>query len=170
MMTQEEKYTINDLSFYRLFFPREIPIHLIEQVKGRTFSAEDFYKHLEEIQAYEYQEGILQDNPSSLVFALAEPTKSIVGYIWMYRSSFDNSIFVNNFSVDKKYWGHGEAIQKAVALLSEVTKKYKCDKTLWMTTNPKYYEKFGFKRSKNVAMEYIGVGITDEIEKKFKEG
>lgn len=166
----EEKYTIEDLKFSRLFFPREIPIHLIEQVKGRNFTAEQFYSHLEDIQAYEFQEGILQDNPSSLVYVLSDPEKTIVGYLWMYKSSFDQSLFVNTLSVDKRYWGRGEAIQKAVGLMSEVTKKYNCTKTLWMSTNPKYYEKFGFKRSKNVAMEYIGLGISEEIENKFKDG
>ena len=169
MMTQEEKYTVEDLKFHRLFFPREIPTHLIEQVKGRTFTPEEFYTHMEEIQAYEFQEGILQDDPSSLLYVLSDPNKEIVGYLWMYRSTFDQSLFVNTFSVDKKYWGRGEAIAKAVDLLSELTKKFQCSKTLWMTTNPKYYEKFGFKRSKNVAMEYSGLGISQDIERKFKE-
>jgi hypothetical protein len=168
MITTEEKYTVEDLRFHRLFFPRMIPEYLIEQVKGRSFTTEEFYKELEEINEYEYQAGLLQDNPSNFLISLVDPNNAIVGYIWAFKNTLDSSLFVNTLSVDKRYWGKGEIIPKAIDVISLIVKKYHCKKTFWMSTNPKYYEKFGFKRSKNVTMEYSGVGISDEIKKNFE--
>jgi hypothetical protein len=165
----EEKYTVEDLKFQRLLFPRDIPSYLIEQVKGRTFLVEDFYLHLEEINAYEYQEGIIKDNPTTLIYSIIDPNKCIVGYLWIQRNTLDNSIYVNTLSIDKKYWGKGEIIKKSIDLVSILTKRFGCAHTIWMTSNAKFYEKFGFKRSKNVAMEYSGLGLSDDIEKRFKE-
>lgn len=166
MMT-EEKYTVEDLSFKRLFFPRNIPKHLVEQVKDRTFTVEQFYKEMEEINEYEYQAGILHDQPSNYLISINDPENNIVGYIWAFKNTLDNSLFVNTLSVDKRYWGKGEIIPKAIEVMGWLVKKYNLKKTFWMTSNPKYYEKFGFKRSRNVTMEYSGLG--DEIRQNFTE-
>ncbi len=43
---EKEEGNIDSLEFVRLKIPRLIPVGLIENVKGRTFTADQFYKHL----------------------------------------------------------------------------------------------------------------------------
>lgn len=136
--------TINDLTFVRLRFPRAIPVDLIESVKGRTFTPEQFYAYQES------QEG----NPYNYLYALVDKEKKIHGYLWAEVNILDNSLFVNTFSVDKKYWGKGEAIPVAVEFLKKLRCKERCPKVFWLTTNEKFFLKYGFKRSKNVLMEF----------------
>lgn len=146
MMTEEKVYTLDDLNFVKFLLPSLIPRHLIEQVKGRAFSVDDFYKYA--------QECVDSENPYSLIYALINPDKEIVGYLWMDLNPLDNSMFVNTFSIDKIYWKKGEAMKKAVEFVKLIANRMKVKTTIWMTTNAKFYERLGFKRCKDVAMEY----------------
>lgn len=161
-MITEEKYTVESLRFQRLFFPREIPEYLILQVKGRKYTPKQFYEHIEKINTYEYCEEIILTHPSNFLYSILDLDNAIVGYLWMYRDEFENTLFVNTLSIDKKYWGKGEMIFKTIEFLKELVKKYEIEQTLWMTTNAKFYEKFGFKRSKNVTMEHSELMLSKE--------
>lgn len=132
------------LEFVKLRFPRAIPIELIENVKGRTFSAEQFYK---------YQVAQV-DNPYNHLYVLIDDCKIIHGYLWAEVNVLDDSLFVNTFSISKEYWGKGEAIKRVCAFLEELRSKLKAQRVYWITTNEKFFAKQGFKRSKNVLMEY----------------
>ena len=144
----EKPYTsaenLQNLSFVRLKLPRIIPIDLIESVKGRTFTPEQFY---------EYQDA-QKNNPYNLLFALVNEQKIIQGYLWAEINSLDGSLFVNTFSIRKEYWGKGQAIPKVIQFLEELKRKTKAKRVFWITTNEKFFLKHGFKRSKNVLMEY----------------
>lgn len=148
MMTEEIKYTLEDLKFMRLLLPRLIPIHLIEQVKGRYYSPEKLYDHL--------QDCVDNEDPYNLIFALINPEKDIVGYMWLVTNPLEDSAFVNTISVDKMYWDKGKVIKKAIEFLHGVTNRMKIKSVIWMTTNARFYERLGFKRCRDVAMEYKG--------------
>lgn len=142
--TTEEPKKINALSFVRLKIPRLIPFELIDSVKGRTFTPEQFYK---------YQESQM-DNPFNHLFVLVDEEKKIHGYLWAEVNVLDSSLFVNTFSISKEYWGKGEAIAKAIEFLKTLKEKTKAPRVFWITTNEKFFSKHNFKRSKNVLMEY----------------
>lgn len=132
------------LEFVRLKIPRIIPKELIENVKGRTFTIEQFYN---------YQEAQV-DNPYNYLYALIDEDKKIQGYLWAEINMLDDSLFVNTFSINKDYWGKGEAIPMVIDFLRDLRKKIKAPRCYWITTNEKFFSKHGFKRSKNVLMEY----------------
>lgn len=135
---------IDTLEFVKLKIPKLIPTHLIESVKGRNFTAEQFYK---------YQEKQV-DNPYNYLYALIDEEKKIHGYLWAELNILDDSLFVNTFSINKEFWGKGKAIPKVIAFLRILREKTKAPRVYWITTNEKFFLKHGFKHSKNVLMEY----------------
>ena len=149
--TKTEVSEMTDLKFVKLKIPNLIPKELIEEVKGRTFSPDQFIA---------YQE-TQKDNPNNHLFVLINSDKKIQGYLWAETNLLDKSLFINTFSVNKQYWGKGEAIKCVIPFLVELKKKTKAPHVFWITTNVKFFEKKGFKRSKNVLMEY-----QEEIEQK----
>lgn len=148
MMTEDIKYTIEDLKFMKLLVPRLIPKHLIEQVKGKPYSPDDFYKSIEE--------DIESDNPYSIIYVLVNPENDIVGYAWVLINPLEHCLYVNTISIDKQYWGKGEVIHKFIKFLHKKIEHTDIKQVIWMTTNPKFYEKLGFRRCRDVAMEYKG--------------
>jgi hypothetical protein len=145
MTTATQKpQNIDSLEFVRLKIPRLIPTELIENVKGRTFTPEQFYK---------YQE-LQVDNPYNYLYVLVDEGKKIHGYLWAEVNMLDGSLFVNTFSITKDYWGKGEAIPKVIKFLELLKEKTKATRVFWITTNEKFFMKHGFKKSKNVLMEY----------------
>lgn len=136
--------SVDTLKFVRLKLPSLIPKELIENVKGRTFTSEQFIK---------YQESQV-DNPYNHLYVLVDENKKIHGYLWAEVNILDDSLFVNTFSISKEYWGKGEAMKKAIAFLDQLKKATKSPRVFWVSTNEKFFIKMGFKRSKNVLMEY----------------
>jgi hypothetical protein len=135
---------IDSLSFVKLKIPRLIPIDLIESVKGRTFTPEQFY-------GYQHAQ---KENPFNHLYVLIDETKKIHGYLWAEVNVLDGSLFVNAFSISKEYWGKGEAIPTVIDFLRTLKAKTKASRIFWLTCNEKFFLKHGFKRSKNVLMEY----------------
>lgn len=132
------------LTFIRLKLPTLIPRDLIENVKGRTFTPEQFY---------EYQLKLV-GNPYNHLYAMIDTAKKIKGYLWAESNLLDGSLFVNTFSISKDYWGKGKAVDMATEFLRELKFKTKSTRVFWATTNEKFFIKQGFKRSKIILMEY----------------
>lgn len=135
---------INELIFVRLRIPRLIPLELIESVKGRTFTPDQFL---------DYQERQV-DNPYNFLYALVDPDRKIRGYLWAETNLLDGSLFVNTFSIAKEYWGAGKSLHLVHDFLKKLRKEISCERIYWITTNEKFFIKHGFKRSKNCLMEY----------------
>jgi hypothetical protein len=147
--SNEAQGDINEIDFVKIKIPenvRLIPKDLIESVKGRTFTPEQFYKY-QEIQ-------IAQDSPANLLYVLISKEKQIEGFLWIEISQLDFSMFVNTFSVNKKYWYKGQAMPKVLAFIRKLKNKTKCLRVFWISTNAKFFEKHGLKRSKNILLEY----------------
>lgn len=139
-----EPASFTELSFARLKIPRLIPLTLIESVKGRTFTSEQFYV---------YQEKQV-DNPYNFLFVLVDEQKKIHGYLWAEQNILDSSLFVNTFSISKEFWGKGKAIPLVIEFLKTLKEKSKSSRVFWISTNERFFIKKGFKRSKNVLLEY----------------
>src|SRR6266478_6150721 len=110
--------TLEDLTFVHLknkAIIERIPLILIENVKGRTFTPEQFYN---------YQISQI-GNPCNHLYALIDKSAKMHGYLWVETNLLDDSMFVNTFSIDKEYWGKGEAIAKVIKFLDELKKKTK---------------------------------------------
>jgi N-acetylglutamate synthase-like GNAT family acetyltransferase len=140
----KKELNIETLQFARLRIPRLIMPELIESVRGCEFTPEQFYE-FHESQA---------DNPYNYLYAVIDEDKKIHGFLWAHTNRLDNSIYINCYSISKDYWGKGKAIEKAKEILRELVRKTKPHKIYWSTTNDKFFSKHGFRRSKNVLMEY----------------
>lgn len=140
---------IESLKFMKVRIPenvRLIPKALIEAVKGQLFTVEEFYK---------YQEmNIKEGNPGNLLYALISDNNKIEGYLWAELNQLDRSLFINTFSISKDYWHKGGVMPKVIEFLGKLKDKHECPRVFWITTNDKFFVKHGFKRSKNVLMEY----------------
>jgi N-acetylglutamate synthase-like GNAT family acetyltransferase len=128
----------------KLKIPKLIPIELIEAVKGRTFTPEQFY---------DYQERMVGNSYNHL-YVLVDENKKIHGYLWAESNALDGSLFINTFSISKEYWGKGEAIKKVTDFLDAFHKRLGATKIFWLTTNERFFLKKGFTRSKIVLLEY----------------
>ena len=136
---------VHDLTFVNLKIPRLIPIDLIENVKGRTFTPEEFYKYQED------QVG----NPYNHLYVLVDKDKRIHGYLWAESNILDKSLFINTFSISKPFWGKGKSIDFAVKFLQDLKKKLGSPRAYWCTTNERFFLKHGCKRSRIILMEYV---------------
>lgn len=141
---EEKDKNVSKLQFVPLKIPKLIPLDLIEAVKGRTFTPQQFI-------AYQEQQ---VDNPNNFLYALIDLEKKIHGYLWAELNILDGTLFVNTFSISKAYWGKGAGIKKAIAFLETLKEKTKAPRVFWVTTNQKFFAKHGFKESKNRLMEY----------------
>jgi hypothetical protein len=144
---EEPIKNVSKLEFVKLKIPKLIPLDLIESVKGRTFTPEQFIK---------YQEAQV-DNPGNFLYVLIDKVKKIHGYLWCESNALDGTLFVNTFSISKEYWFKGAAIDKAIDFVSKIRDKINAPKVFWITTNEKFFAKKGFKRSKNCLMEYNSI-------------
>lgn len=133
-----------NLRIVPLKYPNILPRELIENVKGRTFEPEDFIKYLSNN----------VDNPVVMLYVLIDDESKIHGYIWIEKNLLDNSLFINTFSVSKEHWGKGKVIDLVIPFLEALKQKMGSKHVFWITTNPKFFQKRGFKVSKNVLMEY----------------
>lgn len=134
----------NSLTFVRLKIPTLIPKNLIENVKGKTFSVEQFY---------DYQKANVR-NPHNHLYAMIDEKNKIHGYLWAETNVLDGSLLVHTFSITKDFWAKGEVISNVRPFLKQLKEKTKATHVFWITTNEKFFLKKGFKRSKNVLMEY----------------
>lgn len=99
-------------------------------------------------------EAVVFDSETNLLYILVDDSNAVHGYLWAEVLDLGNSLFVNTFSIDKSYWGKGESVEKVIDFLSPLAKYLKVDTVNWITTNPKFFEKKGFKRSKSVVLEF----------------
>ena len=142
----ERTIDFENLRWVKLYNPEIIPQKLIEEIRGRTYSVEEFY---------EYQK-INKENPGNLLYAIADNDNKIRGYLWAEMNALDESLFINTFSIDKEYWNKGEAIDFAIEFLRDLKDKIKARFVYWMTTNSRFFMKKGFKESKHHLMIYEG--------------
>ena len=151
-MKANEK-SIEKLKWVRIFDPVHIPKEYIDQIKHKEFTSERFYEFLSDICLIRNDNGSVL-NPYNLLFVLVDDNNRTKGVLWMVIDNLANALVINTFSVDKEYWGNGCAVNFLKEKALETKEKEKLERVYWITRCPKHSEKFGWKRSKNVLMEY----------------
>jgi len=144
---------IDELRWVRLFNAVHIPRYLVEQVRDRDYSVDEFFKYQELNCTIQSKDGPTL-NPFSHLYALVDPENIVKGFLWFVIDPLSKDLIINTFSVDKEYWGKGKAVTRLSEHVKEILKKLKIKKAYWLTRYPKHSERHGFKRSKDVLMEY----------------
>ena len=155
------KHNIDELKWIRAFSPDVIPKYLVEQIRRRDFSVDDFYKYQNLNCLMQGSEGTIL-NPFNHLYVLANDKNFVKGFLWFVISPLSKEIIINTFSVDKEYWGGGAAVKKLSDHIKEILKKLQLKKVFWINTYPKHSERYGFHRSRNILMEY---NLEEEQEK-----
>jgi hypothetical protein len=145
--------TNEKLRWVRIFDPLHIPREYIDQIKQKEFTTDRFYDFLSNVCLVEHEFGLCV-NPNNWLFVLVDDITKTKGILWMVVDSLANALVINTFSVDKEYWGNGKAVEWLREKALEIKDQEGLERVYWITRSPKHSEKFGFKRSKNVLMEY----------------
>lgn len=152
-MSETSTNNIDELRWVRAFSPDVIPIYLVEQIKDRDFEVEDFYKFQSLNCQIQSDKGLML-NPFNHLYALANKENKVVGFLWAVIEPLGKDLIVNTYSVDKDYWNGSQCMKKAIDHVKELLKKLQLRKVFWITNYPKHSERYGFKRSRCVMMEY----------------
>ena len=144
---------IEDLRWARVFTPIHIPKYLVEQIRDKEFSIDDFYKY-HELNCTRNDEDGPKLNPFSHLYVLIDQENLVKGFLWFVVDPLSKDLVIQNFSVDKEYWFKGKCVSKLAKHIKDIRKKGSLNKIYWITNYPKHSERYGFKRSKGVLMEY----------------
>lgn len=158
----------DELRWIRVFTPDHVPHYLVEQVRDRDYSVEDFFKY-HQINCMSQTEKGIQLNPFSHLYVLANPDNQVKGMLWFSVDPLAKDILIQTFSMDKEYWGKGQAVKKLSEHIKKIRKKGKLNKIYWVTNYPKHSERYGFKRSKSILMEYTEDVDGQNIDGRHKE-
>ena len=144
---------VEDLKWIRVFTPIHIPKYLVEQVRDRDYSVEDFFKFQENacITMNESGPGL---NPLNHLYVLANDENLTKGFLWFTIDVLSKDICIQTFSMDKDYWFKGKAVEKLTKFIKEFLKKSGLNKVYWITNYEKHSMRHGFKRSRSILMEY----------------
>lgn len=149
----EEEIDFNTLRFIRIFTPMHIPKKLIEQVKHRSYSVDDWFKYQEVICLRQTENGP-QLNPLSLLYVIADKDNKVVGMLWCEINTLEKTLVIQTFSMIEEYWNKGKAVKLLSEKGKEIAKECKLETIVWFTNYPKHSERYGFKPSKSILMEY----------------
>lgn len=144
---------IEDLRWVRIFTVEHLPHYLIEQVRNRNYSIEDFFKYHQLNLLIQNENGITL-NPFNHLYVLVDPENLVKGFLWFTVDPLTKDIFIQTYSVDKEYWGRGYAVRKLTSHIKEILKKACLNKVFWANPYPKHSMRYGFRHSKNILMEY----------------
>lgn len=152
MDKEQKEPDFDKLRFVRVFTPVHVPKYLIEQIKDRDYDVDDWYEYLEIISLREGKNGP-ELNPLSMLYVIVDESNKVVGMLWCDVEVLSKSLVVQIFSIDKDYWHKGKAAKLAADKVKEIAKECKFNRVLWITSYPKFYEYYGFRKSKTVLME-----------------
>jgi len=156
----------DELRFVRAMSPDIVPHYLIEQVRDRSYSVEDFFKY-QQINCMSQTVDGFKINPFNHLYVLANSENIVKGVLWMVVDPLAKDVVIQTYSIDKEYWNKGYAVKKIAEHVKDIVVKANLNKIFWVTTYPRHSERYGFKRSKNILMEYDPK--KENIEKKPKK-
>ena len=146
-------HEIDELRWVRLFSPIHVPKYLVEQIKDKDFSVDDFFKYQELNCLIPGKESPVL-SPFNHLYGMVDPENLVKGFLWFVIDPLSKDVVINSFSVDKEYWGKGKAVERLSDHVKEILKKLKLKKAYWITNYPRHSQKYGFRRSRGVLMEY----------------
>lgn len=153
MSTLKMRKDTCNLKWVRVFSPVHIPKYLVEQVKDRDYSIEDFYKYQEIHGLIPDGKGGTTVNHFNHLYVAVDEENIVKGYLWMLIDPLSKNFFINTYSMDNEYWNRN-AMKFAVEHVKELMRKLKLKKAFWLTRYPKHSERHGFKISRQVLMEF----------------
>lgn len=165
--TSDDKF--DKLKFIRIFDPNHVPKYLIEQIKDRDYDVEKFYRYHEYNCLIHGSDGP-RLNPSHMLYLISNDQHIPCGVLWCTVSLLSNDLVIQTFSMDKDYWGQGKAVKLLEKKCKEIKEICELNNIYWVTKYPKHSEKYGFKRSKSVLMEYTGERKEEEKDGKDVDG
>src|SRR5690606_28201498 len=130
---------IEDLRWVRAFSPDVIPRYLVEQVRDRDYTVEEFYKFQTVNCLLQGKDGPTLD-PFNHLYVLVNLDNLVKGFLWFVIDPLTKDLVVNTFSMDKEYWNKGKAMKKASEFVKEILKKFNIKKAYWITNYPKHSE------------------------------
>lgn len=142
-----------NLNFIRIFDPIHIPRELVDQVRDKKYTTEKFYEYQKMVCINQTNDGIVI-NPLNLLFVIANESKKVVGFLWATMSPLSQDLIINTFSMLKPYWHKGRAVKLLEDKCKEIMEGAGIPRVFWISNYPKHSERYGFKRSKGVLMEY----------------
>ena len=158
---------IDELRWVRVFTPDHLPHYLVEQVRDRDYSIEEFFKYHQINCMIQSDKGVVL-NPFNHLYVLADKENQVKGMLWFNVDPLSKDILIQVFSMDKEYWGRGEAVKKLSEHIKQIRNKGKLNKIYWITNYPRHSERYGFVRSKSILMEYDPTKQKNETEDKKK--
>ena len=123
--------------------PRLVPKYLLEQVKDRPWSVDDWY-------AYQLKAA---GNSGNLILSLIDNAHNIVGFIWLSIDNFDKSIFINTVSIDKRYQKRSRLIKFIGNYIRDLAEKLNIDDVVLAAKRTRDLERYGFKASEYTLMK-----------------
>jgi len=156
---------LDELRWVRIFTPDHLPHYLIEQVRNRNYSIEEFFKY-QQLNLLVQSENKIALNPFNHLYVLVNPENLVKGFLWFTIDALAKDIFIQTYSIDKEYWYKGYAVKKLADKVMEVHEKAQLNKIFWANPYPKHAERYGFKRSKNILMEY---NPKEEVQENIEE-
>ena len=148
-----EQHKPEEMEFVRIFTPIHIPEYLVDQIRDKEFTTERFYEFQKICCMRQGDNGQIL-NPLNFLYVVVNSRKETKGFLWAQVCPLTNTFFINNFSMDKEYWNKGAAVKLLEKKVKEIIKDCNISKVYWITNFPKHSERYGFKRSKGVLMEY----------------
>lgn len=152
-ISEKATKAFSDLRFVRIFDPVHIPYYLVEQIKSREFTPEQFFSYQKAIALVKTPTGPAL-NQNNFLYVIMNPKNVAVGFLWASYSELDNALNICNFSMDKEYWFQGMAVSLLHHKIVEIMENFGIDKVYWTTKYPKHSQKYGYKPSKYILMEY----------------
>lgn len=165
-MSDENNF--EDLRWVRIFTPDHIPRYLVEQVRDRDYTVEDFYKY-QELNCTRNDEDGMKLNPFSHLYVLVNNENIVKGFLWFVVDPLTKDLVIQTYSVDKEYWLKGKAVSKLAKHIKDIRKKGNLNKIYWVTNYPGHAQRNGFKRSKSILFEYNPADEECEFNQKEKE-
>lgn len=153
-LEKKKSGSLEDLEFVRLLDPVHIPSYLVEQIHDRLYTTEKFYEFNKIICLMNSENGSVL-NPSNFLYAIVhEKLRQVKGFLWMMGDFLNNTLVINNFSMDKEYWNKGEAMKLLIDKAKKVMKDLSFSRIVWLTKRPNLCENLGFKKAKEMLMVY----------------
>lgn len=149
----KEHNDIEKLRWVRVFTPVHIPKYLVEQIRNRDYTIDDFYKYQEKSCIRLTSEGPTL-NPLNHLYVLADNENLTKGFVWFTIDPLSKDICLHTYSIDKDYWHKGKAVSKVAKFIVDIKRKGQLNKVYWITNYPKHSQRYGFRQSKSVLMEY----------------
>lgn len=133
---------MRDLTIIPLPDARLVPKFLVEQVKDREWSVQEWY---------DYQQA--DKSEANLLLGVINQDHAVVGFIWMTLDGFSKWVFINTLSVSPAYQGKRKLIKFVHRYIRDLAKRLEMTRVIWVTDRPRALEKYGYSRSDSVLME-----------------